>query len=416
MTVEVGSEYGQLEAVVVHSPGREIESVSPSRATESLYNDVLPMAVVRREHEKLTAFLRLVATVYEFRDLLVGAAGCREGRRELGEILAAEVSSRRFAAEIPRLDTAGLIECAVEGTAAHPGTLGEFLGASLFAVNPVPNLYFMRDVAVVIGDCVMAGRMAHQIRRRESRLAELVFKHAPQLAGSRLLWGEPPAPRAPADGRTIEGGDVLLLGSDTFIVGVSERTNPAGVDALASRLMARHGRDLVVYAVLLPKSRATIHLDMVFTLLDNGAALIHEPIIAGPDAVPTVRVGYRVGREPTFERYDNLLRALEAGDTPVSPIVCGGSNRLRQQREQWLSGTNALAFAPGKVIVYDCNVATLEALSAAGFIVRTIDDFLSGRERVDAYGRLVVSMSGSDLARGGGGPRCMTLPIRRAAV
>lgn len=416
MTVDVGSEYGRLEAVVVHSPGREIESVSPSRASESLYNDVLPMAVVRREHEKLVEFLRHVATVYEFRDLLVGAAGSLEGRRELADIVTAELSSRRVAAEISRFDARRLIESAVEGAAARPSSLGEFLDASLFSITPVPNLYFMRDVAMVIGCDVFPGKMAHRIRRRESRLAELVFKHAPDLAGCRLVstaWAI--ADRAD-DGQTLEGGDVLVLGPDELIIGVSERTNAAGIDALISSLLARRGRDLVVYAVLLPKSRATIHLDMVFTLLDDGVALIHEPVIAGPDAVPAVRARYGVGREPTFERYDNLLRALEVGGTPISPIVCGGSDRLRQQREQWLSGTNAFAFAPGKVIAYDCNVATLEALSTAGFVMRSIDDFLSGGESVDAYDRLVVSMSGSDLARGGGGPRCMTLPIRRAAV
>lgn len=417
---------------MVHSPGAEIESVSPDRATEALYNDILPMSAVRQEHEKLVAFLSTVAEVYEFRDLLEDAARSHEGRRHLLRYVLREASGPDAVTRLSTAPPCELVAACIEGLPGRAKSLSEYLESSLFALPPVPNLYFMRDVAMVIGERVVPARMAHPVRRRESLLAEVAFRHAGSLAGAPLAWehsgaggGSGPSgtgghrvPDISGNGPpsaipSLEGGDVLVRDANTLIIGVSERTSPRAIDDLVAVLLRGRREPLCVYAVLLPKERATIHLDMAFSFLDSRLALIHEPVILGPDAVPTVRAVYRPDGEHDFTRWDNLILALDRGGHAVETVVCGGGNRLRQQREQWLSGTNVFAFAPGKVVAYDCNEATLAGLERAGFAVRNIDDFVSGRENVDAYRLLAVAMRGSDLARGGGGPRCMTLPIRR---
>jgi arginine deiminase len=419
----IQSEIGRLETVIVHTPGKEIESVSPARAEDALYNDILPMSSVQREHEQLVAFLKTVATVHEVRDLLHEAAGTDAGRNDfLRSVLAAEggpddsvMLADRLVERLQDLDGDRLVQHCIEGLATAPQTLKAFLDASHFALEPVPNLYFMRDVAMVIGSGMVPGAMAHSIRRRESALARIAFRHAPSLAGSTIVdyLGDADSHNTSL---TLEGGDVLVMDSSTLLIGVSQRTTAEAIDRLASTLIRRNHVPLTVFAVLLPKERATIHLDMVFTLVDDNVALVHEPVILGPDAVPVVRAVYSPSGKREFTRWDNLVLALRADGRDLDLVVCGGADRLRQQREQWLSGANAFAFAPGKIIVYDCNTATLDALAGAGFSVRRIEDFIAGTERDTDYRRLVVAMRGADLARGGGGPRCMTLPVRRAVV
>jgi arginine deiminase len=372
-----------------------------------LYNDILPMEVVRREHEKLRSFLSLVARVHEFRDLLTDAARTAEGHRALASLVSSESKNPRASERLSRLDPESLVTVAVEGASSEPDTLEAYLSGDLFALDPIPNLYFMRDVAMVVGRTVVPGCMAHRIRYRESRLAEIAFRFAEPIAGSPIV-------RLDQRGHRLEGGDVLVIDERTLIIGVSDRTSAGGIDALVRRLLPHGDGTITVYAVLLPKTRATIHLDMVFTLIAPGVALVHEPVILGPDAVPTVRAHYDSRGAREFRRFDNLLRALDDGGIAVEPVICGGADRLRQQREQWLSGTNAFAFGPGTFLTYDCNDATLVSLEKAGFPVRPVDRFIERTENVESYDRLAVAMEGSNLARGGGGPRCMTLPLRRS--
>jgi arginine deiminase len=169
-------------------------------------------------------------------------------------------------------------------------------------------------------------------------------------------------------------------------------------------------------AVVLPEDRSTIHLDMVFTMIDREAALIYEPYVTGAGRREVLSIELSAGRDPRLVPEEGIIPALARAGISLETVPCGGSDEVVRQREQWLSGNNVFAFGPGKIIGYNCNESTMAALDVAGFAIRPIEAFIEGDDRPVRYERLFVAMPGINLARGGGGPRCMTLPIRRAPL
>ena len=191
---------------------------------------------------------------------------------------------------------------------------------------------------------------------------------------------------------------------------MSERTTAAGIDALAEEVFrTTEITDLVV--VLLPAHRAAIHLDMIFTMLDQEVCCVFPPYFIGPTRLPVLRI--RKGAAGVQEA-SSLFRALEDLGLPLAPIPCGGERRTMQEREQWASGCNFFAVGPGQVLAYDRNEHTLQALQEEGGLkVVRGDDFLSGEVELGSDEKFVIGFEGSELVRGGGGPRCMTMPILR---
>ncbi|MGB4586416.1 MAG: arginine deiminase family protein, partial [Rectinemataceae bacterium] len=162
--------------------------------------------------------------------------------------------------------------------------------------------------------------------------------------------------------------------------------------------------------------RATIHLDMVFTMIDRDAALIYQPVILGSQKNSIYRIDAGKGGKLKYREVDSLLLGLKEEGIDLEPVLCGKGHHIYQQREQWLSGANSFAFAPGKILMYSCNQYTVEALADAGFAVVDSKAFIDGADNVANYGRLAVTFDGIELARGGGGARCMTLPVEREPV
>ncbi len=423
--VLVDSEIGRLRDVVIHTPGAEIESMTPRTATEVLYNDIIPISVVSDEHRLLKRVLSSVARVHETTDLLVAAVAEESVRRRLVEAVCARGPALARRDELLSLSAERLVKTLVVGLRARRETLTEVLLGREYDLPPLPNLYFMRDSSFVVRDRVVIGAMAHDVRSNEAAIMRAIFTANDGPASGGLLYdgsheqagvstGGDIASR-PADGvpdLRLEGGDVLVVRSDLLVVGVSQRSSSASLDALAERLLGSNGEPLTVLAVVLPDERSTIHLDMIFTLVDRDAALVYEPYVTGPKRVDVYSLRLEPGRPTRVAKLDGLLPALAAEGVSLEAIPCGGHDPVVREREQWLSAANVFAFAPGRIIGYDCNVATMDAFDRAGFAVQSADEFLSSGNP-DEERRVFVGISGINLARGGGGPRCMTLPIAR---
>jgi len=441
--LSVESEVGKLEAVVVHTPGTEIESMTPGTAKGLLYNEIVPLAAVDDEHRALKTFLSSIADVREVTELLATALDDDTLRHELvdrvtgsrpanqsgpGDEPGLLARTRNRLLECEPVDTARML---VHGVPSQPTTLTGVLSGRDYDLPPLPNLYFTRDSAAVIRDALLIGAMAFPVRTTEAlimRAAMSALVDPPNLlidgpdlrgpVGGRASPNEPyySGRAAGSDPLTFEGGDCLVFRRDLLVIGVSERTSPAAIDLLALRAGERFGEPLSIIAVILPKERYAIHLDMVFTFVDQATALIYEPLFVGAARLPAYRIDVAPGAAPRISREEGALEALGRLGYPLELIRCGGSDPVAAQREQWLSAANVFAFGPGKVIGFDCNRATMESFQAAGYSVREISSFAERGDSVDEYGRLFVSMPGTNLARGGGGPRCMTMPVRRAAL
>ena len=413
--VSITSEIGKLEKVIIHSPGFEVEEMTPKTAEQVLYNDILPLPVIAEDHKELKEILQKVAKVYETEDLLREVLENQEVKKEFVDILChymGNVEQRHD--EFLEMDAKTLAHGAIIGIKEKKNTLKKFLSDNIFALPPLPNLYFMRDSAIVVGDKVVTGSMANRVRAMEAIIMKLIYKHHHDLRSEGFIF----------DGTefdndknvTIEGGDLLVLRDDVLAIGVSERTTSESIDILSENIIKDIEKPFYIFAVVLPKERATIHLDMVFTMVDKNRCVIHHPYILGRERLSVVKITLTPDGKKKYEHMNDLISGLKTVGLDLEPIICGGSDPLYQEREQWLSGTNFFAFEPGKFIGYDCNVKTLEEISKAGYEVKLANEILSGKVNIEDYDKLVIGIYGAELARGGGGVRCMTMPAKRQPV
>jgi arginine deiminase len=408
--LNVTSEIGALRRVVVHSPGLEVEAMTPKEAEADLYNDIIPLQAMRAEFDLLKAFLGRVSKVLELRELLAELLAYSDLRRYFLEELGRCCPIGQRMEELMGMGASELARVAIEGLPALQGSLSATLSRRAFSMRPLPNAYFMRDSAAVLRNWAIASATAFDVRLVESVIMRFVFRRHPELRAAGFLVDGPTERNRFI---TIEGGDIVVLSPRVLAVGVSERTTPDAVERLASIAARSFGEDITVFAVVLPRERACIHLDMVFTVVDRDAALVYSPVVTGPGRARVVRIDASVNGSLRFREEEGLLPGLKGVGIDLEPLSCGGEDPLCQEREQWWSGANSFAFAPGKILMYSCNAKSLDVLSSRGFEVRDARAFVEGRERAEDYGRLAVRFDGIELARGGGGARCMTMPVER---
>jgi arginine deiminase len=403
--LHISSEVGRLKRVICHSPGPELTVVTPSNRADYLFDDILDLEIARREHSRFVAILSRFAEVLEVSDLLTEILAIPEARSYVvnnsGDAIR-ERATDLTAEELTRLY--------IEGEESRGGALAELVNESGYALPPLPNLFFMRDSAAVIGDRVMVASMRHEVRWSEEVLSHALFAFHPALRNEGLWYDGSEERRLNV---RLEGGDVHVLRRDMLAVGMSERTTAAGIDQLAEALF-RAGEVTDLLVVLMPPHRSSIHLDMIFTVLDRDLCCVFPPYFFGPTRLPVLHV--RKGRAGVREAA-NLFAALRDVSIPLQPVFCGGERRTMQEREQWASGCNFVAVGPGQVLAYARNEHTLDTLhQEAGFRIIAGVDFLTGDEEPEGDERFVLTFEGSELVRGGGGPRCMTLPIERGPI
>ncbi|MGW8283097.1 MAG: arginine deiminase [Gemmatimonadota bacterium] len=403
--LSVTSEVGRLRKVICHSPGLELTVVTPDNRVDYLFDDILDLEIARREHSRFTAILARFCEVMEISDLLTEVLALPEARSYVVKNSGDAIRER--ATDMSASDLARLF---IEGEESRGGSLAELVNESGYALPPLPNMFFTRDSAAVVGDRVMIASMRHEVRWSEEVMSHALFAFHPALRNEGLLYDGSEERRLNV---RLEGGDVHVLRRDLLAVGMSERTTAAGIDELAAALF-RDGEVTDLLVVLMPPHRSSIHLDMIFTVLDRDLCCVFPPYFFGPTRLPVLHI--RKDRAGVVESPD-LFTALRDLSIPLQPVFCGGSKRTMQEREQWASGCNFVAVGPGQVLAYARNEHTLEALRReAGFRIVSGVDFLTGDDVPGEDERFVVTFEGSELVRGGGGPRCMTLPVEREPV
>jgi len=411
--VEVNSEIGELEAVILHSPGPEVENMTPENAERSLYSDILNLAEVKKEYRQFKETLAKHCTILFVKDLLEDILENDITRQNLLYEIFKYEKHQEDISTLLSLSASELAGQLIEGVVMTKDSLTKYFDQERYSLRPLHNFFFTRDASSSIGNKVLINRMANTIRERESLIMASIFDNHP-LIETKII--DPFRSEHLEPGLTSEGGDVLVVREDVLLIGVGARTSSRGVDFILNQFKTDKIDKHIIVQELPTSPESFIHLDMIFTFLDINYCMIYEPVVLSSNQLRTLHITIENG-ESSIDTEKDILTALKNLDIETEPICCGGQNDIwTQKREQWHSGTNFFAMAPGKLIGYGRNEHTLEELSKVGFAILSASDVISGRVEIKKYDKYVITIFGSELARGGGGARCMTMPVRRKPV
>ena len=399
------SEIGRLRKVMLHYPGRELENLMPEYLERLLFDDIPYLKVAQAEHDAFANCLRdNGADVVYLKDLVTETIQEPEIRKELVDQFLDEagIDKHRIReilcdyfsgmADSELVDTmmAGVRKSDVRGF--ETGKLSDYLSFRSddypFLIDPMPNLYFTRDPFATIGTGVSLHRMHTVTRNRETLFGKFIFKYHP-------LYKDAPKWYDRGESSSLEGGDILILSPEVIAVGISQRTEEDSIDKFAHTVLSISETFKKILAFDIPKTRSFMHLDTVFTMVDRDKFTVHPNILHEITVFVMELVDGRVSiREEQGRLEDILKRHLDLDSCTL--IKCGSDSPIDAAREQWSDGSNTLAIAPGEVVVYERNYVTNRILEEHGIKVHTVPC--------------------SELSRGRGGPRCMSMPFVRDDV
>ena len=415
MNISIRSEIGKLQGVIIHAPGREVENMTPENATRALYSDILNLSVAGREYAQFKGVLDKLTHTYQVEDLLADILTRDKIREELVEKICHFENRPDVQEYLMDITPQQVARQLIQGVVEEKDTLSKYLSKERYSLRPLHNFFFTRDASMVISDKVLIARMANKIRERESFIMESIFQYHEIFKATIVN----PLQKNHLNYRaTLEGGDLLVAREDIWILGLGSRTNAQGIDFIIQSLMDQGVTKRHFIVQELPHDpESFIHLDMVFSILDRDECMVYAPLILKTNRYQSLHITVEHGAVSRIEETENILTVLDKLGMPLKPIFCGGNkDHWIQEREQWHNGANLFAVGPGKLIGYARNVYTLEELSKDGYEILRAKDVIRGKSDPAAYQKYVIGLDGSELPRGGGGARCMTLPVCREGI
>lgn len=399
-------EIGPLKKVLLHRPGKELENLMPEHLDRLLFDDIPFLQAAQQEHDAFAECLRQAgAEVIYLTDLVAETMELSGQRSELLETFLdeAEIDDHRLRDILldffSSLDNKTLVEQMTAGVRKdelrgfESGRLSDYLSLSKgdypFLIDPMPNLYFTRDPFATLGSGVSIHKMHTLTRNRETLFGKFIFQYHP-------LYQNAPKWYDRGERSSLEGGDILVLSPQVVAVGISQRTQEDSIDKFAKTVLSLSKTFKKILAFDIPKSRSFMHLDTVFTMVDRDKFTVHPQILQTLTVfVMTLGENGEVLIRQEEGSLENILKEHLQLDH-VTLIRCGSDNIIDAAREQWSDGSNTLAIAPGEVVVYRRNQVTNRALEEHGIKLHIIPC--------------------SELSRGRGGPRCMSMPLWREDI
>lgn len=400
MKINLMSEFDNLQCVIVHRPSHEIERLTPQNKFNYLFEEIPYLDDMQIEHDNFVNQIKSSGVnVLYLQNLLMQTL---KNKDIAYKFLHQQLSYKQFEAftndfidtysshELSEIIIAGIkvkeLKEKVKNKISQDG--------DIFLLEPLPNMYFMRDAAAVVHNGVIFSNMKHQSRQRETDILSLILKNHPEFKNEyNVIF---PNEHIKDKKLNIEGGDIIVLSDKALAIGHSERTDSEAIQEIAKQMLKNDDFDRV-YEVLLPKERNYMHLDTVFTIIDENL------IITYPDALESLQQT-KIYRKESIDQSGNIklscevindsfIRILDKEIKSLEIIHVGSKEAECSAREQWYDGANVFALGPRKVISYNRNKSTNLSLRRAGVEV--------------------IEIRGSELVRGLGGPRCMTMPIYR---
>ena len=404
-SIHVTSEIKPLKKVLLHRPGKELLNLTPETLERLLFDDIPFLKVAQQEHDAFAKILKDngVEVVYledlmaetltlnpeiksKFIKQFIYEAGIRTPKYKniVFDYLNAIQNPKDLV--LKTMEGINLNELDYEARDIENSLVDLVSEESKFICDPMPNLYFTRDPFASIGDGVSLNRMYSVTRNRETIYAEYIFEYHKDYKGTKKYYDR-------YNDNHIEGGDILILSDQVIAIGISQRTQAESIELIAKNIFRESDNTFdTILAFNIPNSRAFMHLDTVFTQIDNDKFTYHPGIM---DTLQVFEItegsNNKINVKEINDSLENILENYL--DRAVTLIPCGGGDKIISEREQWNDGSNTLCIAPGVVVVYDRNNVTNDVLRR--------------------YGIKVLEMPGSELSRGRGGPRCMSMPLER---
>ncbi|MDF0117099.1 arginine deiminase [Staphylococcus pseudintermedius] len=406
--IQVNSEIGTLKTVLLKRPGKELENLVPDHLSGLLFDDIPYLKVAQEEHDKFAQVLRDEGVEVVYLEQLAAEAIADKAVREqfIDDILAESQKTvlgheKEIKALFKNLSDQELVDKIMAGVRKEEiqlemNHLVEYMDDRYpFYLDPMPNLYFTRDPQASIGRGMTINRMYWRARRRESIFMTYILAHHPRFKDADVpVWLDRNCPF------NIEGGDELILSKEVLAIGISERTSAQAIERLARQILFDDQSTFTkVLAIEIPNSRSFMHLDTVFTMIDYDKFTMHAAIfkeenqmniftIEKDETKQDIRISHSSQLKQTLED------ALHVDNIQFIPT--GSGDAIDGAREQWNDGSNTLTIRPGVVVTYDRNYVSNQLL----------------RE----HGVKVIEITGSELVRGRGGPRCMSQPLYREDI